>query len=394
MSNRVKKQFQLKTILPLLICFCLCPNSGRCNSSTNLETGSAKNPGFSYHHDEVKYVPWSIHYVKVDRSATDLEIQTMFGRGTKFGLTTLSEQIHSLPHDFGKAMAAINGDFYDKIPPYTGDPKGLQISRGELVSAPEDWSCLWIDASGNLQMGKIEPKFEIKWSNGTSTPFGLNERRSASKAVLYTHAVGTSTHTSNGRELVLEITSTNRAHILQVGEDYTARVVEARNSGNTTLGPDSLVLSIGPDLLRKIPKIEAGDTLQLSTATIPSIKGATAAISGGPALVHEKKTLYNASQAIHPRSAVGWNKDFFYFVEVDGRQPGVSIGMTYAQLATYMKNLGCDEALNLDGGGSSTLWMLGQVMNTPSEGDERGVANGLVLIQKNKSEHPTQTSLK
>jgi exopolysaccharide biosynthesis protein len=91
---------------------------------------------------------------------------------------------------------------------------------------------------------------------------------------------------------------------------------------------------------------------------------------------------------------VGWNKDFFYFVEVDGRQPGVSIGMTYAQLATYMKNLGCDEALNLDGGGSSTLWMLGQVMNTPSEGDERGVANGLVLIQKNKTEHPTQTTLK
>jgi exopolysaccharide biosynthesis protein len=171
-------------------------------------------------------------------------------------------------------------------------------------------------------------------------------------------------------------------------------VVEARNSGNTTLGPDSLVLSIGPDLLRKIPKIEAGDTLQLSTATLPSVKGATAAISGGPSLVHEKKTVYNASQAIHPRSAVGWNKDFFYFVEVDGRQPGVSIGMTYAQLATYMKNLGCDEALNLDGGGSSTLWMLGQVMNTPSEGDERGVANGLVLIQKNKTEHPTQTTLK
>jgi hypothetical protein len=390
----VKRQFQLTTIFPLLLCCCLFPISGKGNTTPTGETNGVKNPGFSYHHDEVKYVPWSIHCVKVDRSAADLEIQTMLGRGTQFGLTTVSEQIHMLPHDFGKAVVAINGDFYDKMPPYAGDPKGLQISRSELVSAPEDWTCLWIDSAGNPQMGKIAPNFQIKWTDGTATPFGLNERRSTTKAVLYTHAVGTSTHTSNGRELILEITSTNRAHVLQVGEEYTARVAEVRNTGNTALGPESLVLSIGPDLLRKIPKMDVGNTLQLSTATIPSVKGATAALSGGPALVHEKKTIYNPSQAIHPRSAVGWNKDFFFFMEVDGRQPGVSIGMTYAQLATYMKDLGCDEALNLDGGGSSTLWMLGQVLNTPSEGDERGVANGLVLIQKSKPEHGIQTSSK
>jgi exopolysaccharide biosynthesis protein len=61
--------------------------------------------------------------------------------------------------------------------------------------------------------------------------------------------------------------------------------------------------------------------------------------------------------------------------------------MTYGELATYMSELGCDEALNFDGGGSSTLWVLGQVMNSPSEGDERGVANGVVLLQKTKAEH-------
>ncbi|MEW6161163.1 MAG: phosphodiester glycosidase family protein, partial [Verrucomicrobiota bacterium] len=45
-------------------------------------------------------------------------------------------------------------------------------------------------------------------------------------------------------------------------------------------------------------------------------------------------------------------------------------------------NLGCDEAMNLDGGGSAVCWVYGQVMNSPSEGRERGMANGLVVVQR------------
>ncbi len=58
--------------------------------------------------------------------------------------------------------------------------------------------------------------------------------------------------------------------------------------------------------------------------------------------------------------------------------------MTFAEVATYMLNLGCDEALNLDGGGSATLWAYGNVMNNPSEGHERPAANALVVVQKDK----------
>ena len=84
----------------------------------------------------------------------------------------------------------------------------------------------------------------------------------------------------------------------------------------------------------------------------------------------------------HPRTAIGWNKDYIFFVQVDGRQSGHSVGMTYSELANYMVKLGCQEALNLDGGGSATFWMLGQVINSPSRGQSRDIANGLVLIQK------------
>lgn len=93
---------------------------------------------------------------------------------------------------------------------------------------------------------------------------------------------------------------------------------------------------------------------------------------------------WSGFQRRHPRSAIGWNDRWLYLVEVDGRQGGLSVGMTFPELAAYLVRLGCREAVNLDGGGSSTLWLLGRVMNSPSDGMERPVANGLVVIQKER----------
>ena len=58
--------------------------------------------------------------------------------------------------------------------------------------------------------------------------------------------------------------------------------------------------------------------------------------------------------------------------------------MTFAELADYMLKLGCTDALNLDGGGSVTMWLVGNVVNSPSQGRERPAANALVLVQKPK----------
>jgi len=71
-----------------------------------------------------------------------------------------------------------------------------------------------------------------------------------------------------------------------------------------------------------------------------------------------------------------------FLVVVDGRQAGLSVGMTFPELAGYMAGLGCDEAVNLDGGGSASMWVLGQVVSSPSEGRERTGANALVLVRR------------
>ena len=84
----------------------------------------------------------------------------------------------------------------------------------------------------------------------------------------------------------------------------------------------------------------------------------------------------------HPRSAIGWDQRYLYLVEVDGRQDKLSVGMTLEELASYLAKLGCTEAMNLDGGGSATLWCDGRVRNSPCDGRERPIANALVVLRK------------
>ena len=338
--------------------------------------------GYSYFHDEVPDVPWSIQVLKIERSNTNLQLHTMLANGKAIGLSTLPHQISQLPAELGKPIAAINGDYYQAKAPYKGDPKGVQISRGELISAPFDWTCLWVDSAGIPTMGIVTSQLSVTWPNGSTTSVGLNETRAPAQAVLYTHAVGPSTFTTGGLEIILERSKDQKWLPLQAGEEYIGTVRENRTTGNTPTSADTIVLSIGPKLMRSVPTLKPGDTIKISTETSPSLKGVPTAISGGPALVRDAEVVVGWSAIRHPRTAIGWNKDYIFFVQVDGRQSGHSVGMTYSEIATYMQKLGCQEALNLDGGGSATFWMLGQVMNSPSRGQDRDIANGLVLVQR------------
>ena len=83
----------------------------------------------------------------------------------------------------------------------------------------------------------------------------------------------------------------------------------------------------------------------------------------------------------HPRSAVGWNATHFYMVIVDGRQPGLSMGMKLAELADYFLKLGCTDAMNFDGGKSAQMWMDGRIMNSPCQGEDT-VASSLLVLRK------------
>jgi exopolysaccharide biosynthesis protein len=87
----------------------------------------------------------------------------------------------------------------------------------------------------------------------------------------------------------------------------------------------------------------------------------------------------------HPRTVVGLDKtgNKLIILVVDGRKPGIAVGMSYDELAAEMLRLGCQNALNLDGGGSSVLAVRDaasdgmKILNVPTDGRERAVVNVL-----------------
>jgi hypothetical protein len=219
----------------------------------------------------------------------------------------------------------------------------------------------------------------------------LNEKRASDAAVLYTPRMGPSTGTpGGGREIILEAEDKEAWLPLRVGAEVRARVKEIREAGDTALQPRQMVFSLGPKLLGDVPSVAPGDVLQISTDTLPDMAGCRTAIGGGPRLVVDGKPVdgWSSPNVRHPRAAVGWNDSHIYLMLVDGRQPGLSVGMGFQEMANYFIKQGCTHAVNLDGGGSASMWVLGQTVSSPSEGKERPIANGLVVIKKPKKETP------
>lgn len=109
--------------------------------------------------------------------------------------------------------------------------------------------------------------------------------------------------------------------------------------------------------------------------------------SFGPVIIKDGVSVASVNDGLersavdNPRSAFGYiGPNHFMFVTVDGRSDE-SIGVDIEELADIMSSLGCTQAYNFDGGGSATMWFDGEVINHPSEGDERKVGD-CVYIQR------------
>lgn len=361
-------------------------------------TYSEIEAGMEYAHVVKNEGPQSIHVLKVKVDRPGWRWTTGLGDGRIYGLaTTQAIATASASELQGRLLAAINGDFFVIARGnYQGDPSGLQIMEGEIVSAPKNRGCVWFDAGGNPSLGLVESKLRVIWPDGSSEmQIGLNERRGDKEAILFTPVMANNpkdstnyehtTRTTDGRELLLEPIDENNWEPFQIGKTYKAKVAFIREGGNSPITKNSVLLSIGPKLLSSVPDVKVGEILEIKLETAPDLTRAANAIGGGERLLANGAIATDGkSKDRHPRSIIGWNTESLFLVVVDGRAPQVAIGMTYSELAILALDLGCTEALNLDGGGSSTLWANGRVLNTPSDQTQRRVANALVLVEVQK----------
>jgi hypothetical protein len=375
--------------LALLACFYISAQGIEAAESPCQAKFEHVAPGLDYAHLLSTNEPWSVHVARLERSRREFDILTTLGKGTIQGLETLAGQVKAMPSELGNPMAAVNGDFFViKAGPYQGDPEGLQILNGELISAPGKLS-FWIEPR-RLHIEPISSAMKVTFPDGRTAPMGLNETPRTNGLVLFTPIFGSTTHATNFIELILEKSSGSAWLPLHADQNYRARVRSINGCGDSPIGPDRMVLTLGPRWTNTLSSADVGAVLTFSTALSKNLSKASTAIGGGPLLVHNSKAQKWPTEKgtntyllpRHPRTAIGYNSRYFFLVEVDGRQKGLSMGMSFGELANFMKDLGCSEAMNLDGGGSSTFWLNGKVMNSPSDKHERALANALVISRK------------
>jgi exopolysaccharide biosynthesis protein len=119
-------------------------------------------------------------------------------------------------------------------------------------------------------------------------------------------------------------------------------------------------------------------TVQMSAA--PDV---LAGFAGKPVLVRDGARATSSKSQRNSRTMIGWNANGdLLLVTVDGRRPGRSVGLSVIEAANLMRALGAVDALNLDGGGSTTFVLRGRLMNRPStsSGRERAVAVAVAIV--------------
>jgi hypothetical protein len=351
----------------------------------------AESVGPKYESFRDEKFPVTVHVVKIPRQERKWEIKTLHADEQALGLENLTAQLTHLNLKESKSVAAINGDYYIRSGPFAGDPRGLQIVRGEIISAPAEGASFWIDALDQPNVGVTSAKFQVHWPDGSSAPIELNSAGRDDGLVLYTPAVGKSVKGRGGADLILERDGKSPWLPLRPGKIYSAKVRSQERARETQIEPETIVLSVGRKA--SAPKLKPGDIIKISTETQPSLRGVAEAVSGGPILLRGGKRhsikapggdSYESSSMFerHPRSAIGWNDEYYFLVSVDGRQTGVSVGMTLEEFSAQLAKIGCTDAINLDGGGSATLWFEGKIRNYLCDGYERKIANSLAVIEK------------
>ena len=135
-------------------------------------------------------------------------------------------------------------------------------------------------------------------------------------------------------------------------------------------------------LLTTVPRMPGGDAPQMIIGGWPRILRDGLNVAGDAATI--EGTISRNAEARHPRTAVGHSRDGkrLWIVVVDGRTTA-SVGMTLIELADAMRRMGAWQAMNFDGGGSTTMVIDGAVVNTPSDpAGEREVGNALLIVKR------------
>lgn len=267
------------------------------------------------------------------------------------------------------SIVAINGGFFK---PQTGVPLGTLMIDKKIYTGPiYDRVALGIFKDG-YDVGRVQLDGKIIGNNQEIKIDNINQPRMLSSYILaYTRDWGKYAPVSPQYGVQLQI----------VGNKITAA------SANPLSIPENGYVLVGPK--SKLGKLFGADYVDVEIKTNPKWENVQHIISGGPYLLKDNQIFIDMTaqklQSIegrNPRTAIGYTEDNnLVLVAVDGRE-GSSVGLTLVELAKLMKTLGCTNAINLDGGGSTVMYIKGQIVNHPHQPGGIALSNALVISKK------------
>lgn len=321
-----------------------------------------------------------IHVLKVDLSSTNVDVDTLIGKEGLAKRDSLSKMVLD-----NNAIAGINGDFFIMATPSA--PVGVQVQSGRLVSSPsnrKDMAAFGLTLDNLPQILLMEFKGDIIAPNGSRAEIGgINKIGDTyNKAFVFTPEYGKTTPKVSESSPDLTFAVTKNRQIVNIFDGKTAEIPT-----------DGLVLMARGEAANFIKNnFTIGDAIDLDLNITPDISNIKMALGGGAILVENGTIPPKFSHNIagtNPRTAVGFTADkkTMILAVVDGRQT-ISRGMTLREMAELMIKLGAFNALNLDGGGSTTMVVRPlaekqpKVINSLSGGVQRLIANGIGIFSK------------
>ena len=317
----------------------------------------------------------------------------------KSKVSTMAKQLEEQGY---RVVAGINGDFYNVG---TGLPIGIVVTDGLLRSSDAGYYAVGFRKDGSAVLGKPGVKVTADFgykdaASGiriTRQLAGVNKARvSAGGIYLYTYEFN-DRHTTGNTEAGIDVICSVEDGQLAIGDTLTLRVeqvVEA--AAATAIREGQVVLSVNlksdayhVNALRYVP---VGAEINVDvTAASDEWNDVDYAVGALYSLVENGAAVSSLQAGAAPRTAVGQRADgSLVFYTIDGRKPGHSIGASMSQVAARLIELGCETALCLDGGGSTTLSitepdeLAAKTVNKPSEGSERAVTNHIFLVADNE----------
>jgi exopolysaccharide biosynthesis protein len=330
--------------------------------------------------------PWFINALRIDLGRARIKIVRALDEG--IGMETVS----SLAARY-RAAAAINGGYFRVTGTYRGESMGLLIIDQQLLSEPHNDRAEFglVDAGDKTEVliGHLKFSGEISVGAAKHSVQGLNRPLLADELIIFTPEFHrTSLTNPDGIEVVVK---KNRV------------VAIADLKGSSAVPADGYVISaVGKAREWVKGHLRKGAHINFIWNLKPIEPGARtdwmraySVLGGGPQLIMGGQiAITNVPEKItpafvndgHPRTAIAkLESGKLLLITIDGRQPGESIGMSLPVLAELLLELGAVEAMNLDGGGSTTMVIHNKVVNKPSDQTgERPVGDAILVFPKHE----------